>query len=149
MCLGWQVKRIGQLRWVALWKSQEPRAKSQEPRASERGDARELEKKQRVVRPEGRPEVRATEVCVKRQCHVRLKCVRLETESRALELCAVGDRTTSAWSDHARNRHEGEGERARKERILEYQCCDRDSSELCGIVEVLKKAQDRTSEGRG
>ena len=48
-----------------------------------------------MVRPEGRPEVRATEVCVKRQCHVRLKCVRLETESRALELCAVGDRTTS------------------------------------------------------
>ena len=74
---------------------EEPRAKSQEPRASERGDARELERKQRVVRPEGRPEVRAPEVCVKRQCHVRLKCVRLETESRALELCAVGDRTTS------------------------------------------------------
>ena len=77
-------------------KSQESRAKSQEPRASERGDAPELEKKQRVVRPEGRPGVRATEVCVKRQCHVRLKCVRLETDSRALELCAVGDRTTSA-----------------------------------------------------
>ena len=78
---------------------EEPRAKSQEPRAKSQelvreGDARELEKKQRVVRPEGRPEVRATEVCVKRQCHVRLKCVRLETESRALEVCAVGDRTT-------------------------------------------------------
>ena len=68
---------------------------------------------------------------------MRLKCVQWETEPRALEVI------TQETDTKEREREQ------RKERILEYQCCDRDSSELCGIVEVLKKAQDRTSEGRG